>query len=150
LKSLPNCSLFGIGLLLAVGCGPDTSHLPKTVTADGIVTLDGKPVEGAQVVLVTEGENSNGAFGATDASGRFSLRAFEQKEGAIPGSYKVQISKTIVKQLSPAEATNLDGGEPLRYDYGVPPKYTGFKTSGLSAVIPDSGTTDLKFELSSK
>ena len=150
MKSLTHCLLFGIGLLLAVGCGPDTSHLPKTVTAAGIVTLDGKPVGGAQVILVADTGGATGAFGATDVNGRFSLRAFEEKEGAIPGSYKVQVSKTIETQLDPAAAANLDGGAPIRYDYGVPPKYTGFKTSGLSATIPDSGTTDLKFELLSK
>jgi hypothetical protein len=143
-------TLFLVSVTLASGCGPDTSHLPKTVTASGIVTLDGQPVDGAQVVLVGEGENARGAFGASDASGRFALRAFEEKDGAIPGSYKVQISKTVVKEISAAEAANLDGGAPLRYEYGVPPKYTGFKTSGLTAVIPESGTTDLKFEMSSK
>ncbi len=142
--------LLAVGAMVVLGCGPGTSHLPKTVPASGIVTLDGKPVDGAQVVLVGEADNSHGAFGATDANGKFSLRAFEEKAGAVPGSYKVQVSKTIVKQLSPAEAANLDGGDPVGYDYGVPPKYTGFATSGLTAVIPDAGTTDLKFELSSK
>jgi hypothetical protein len=140
----------GTCLVLASGCGADTSHLPKTVPAVGVVTLDGKPLDGAQVVFVGEAANSTGAFGATDANGRFSLRAFTEKEGVVPGSYKVQVSKTIVKQLSPSEAANLDGGEPVRYDYGVPPKYTGFKTSGLSAEIPDTGKQDLKFELKSK
>jgi len=141
---------FSFACLLALGCGPDTSHLPKTVPASGVVTLDGKPVDGAQVVLVAEGEGAHGAFGACDASGRFALRAFQEKDGAVPGSYKVQISKTIVKEISAAEAANLDGGEPLRYEYGVPPKYTGFKTSGLTAVIPEAGTSDLKFEMTSK
>ena len=112
--------------------------------------MDGKPVEGAQVVLVGEGDNARGAFGASDSSGRFSLRAFEEKDGAVPGTYKVQISKTVVKELSADKAANLDGGAPLFYDYGVPPKYTGFETSGLTAVILESGTTDLTFEMSSK
>lgn len=137
-------------LVLTSGCGKDTSHLPKTVPAVGIVTLDGKPLDGAKVVFVGETPSSTGAFGATDAYGNFSLRSFTEKEGVVPGSYKVEVSKTIVKQLSPAEAANLDGGEPVRYENGVPPKYAGFKTSGLSAEIPDTGKKDLKFELSSK
>jgi len=155
LKEITSLPLFGVALLLAtgllaIGCGPSTGHLPKTVPAAGILTLDGKPVDGAQVVLVADSQGATGAFGATDANGRFSLRAFEEKDGAIPGSYKVQVSKTILTNLDPAAAANLDGGKPIRNDYGVPPKYTGFETSGLTATIPDSGTTDLKFELSSK
>ncbi|MCI0359877.1 MAG: carboxypeptidase-like regulatory domain-containing protein [Planctomycetaceae bacterium] len=150
MKALRIFVVTGIGLLICTGCGSDTGHLPKTVPAKGIVTLDGKPVEGAQVVLVAEAQSAHGAFGASDASGRFSLRAFEEKDGAVPGTYKVQISKTVVKELSPDKAANLDGGAPLFYDYGVPPKYTGFQTSGLTATVPESGTSDLKFELSSK
>jgi len=138
-----------LGLLAAGGCGPDTGHLPKTVPATGIVTLDGKPVDGAQVILVPEKEGTTGAFGATDANGKFSLRAFDEKEGAIPGAYKVQVSKTVQVKLDGA-AGSLDGGDPVRFDYGVPAKYTGVQTSGLTATIPDSGTSDIKLELSSK
>jgi hypothetical protein len=149
LKSLANRSLFGIGLLLAVGCGPDTSHLPTTVPASGIVTLDGKPVDGAQVILVPEKEGTTGAFGATDADGKFSLRAYDEKDGAIPGAYKVEVKKTVEVKLDGA-AGSLDGGDPVRFDYGVPAKYTDRQTSGLTATIPESGTSDIKLELSSK
>ena len=113
------------------------------------MTLDDKPVEGAQVVLVPAAEGTTGAFGTTDASGRFALRAYEQKEGAIPGDYKVQVSKTVEVRLEGAKGS-VDGGDPVRFDYGVPAKYTGVATSGLTATIPDSGTTDLKLVLSSK
>ena len=99
--------------------------------------------------MVAEGKDARGAYGAPTPAADL-LCAFDEKEGAVPGKYKVQISKTVVKQLSPTEAANLDGGDPVRYDYGVPPKYTGFETSGLIAEIPDAGTTDLKFEMSSK
>jgi len=111
------------------------------------VTLDDKPVEGAQVVLVPAAEGTTGAYGTTDASGRFSLRAYEEKDGAIPGAYKVQVSKTVEVRLEGAKGS-LDGGDPVRFDHGVPGKYTGVATSGLTATIPDSGTTDLKLVLS--
>jgi hypothetical protein len=123
--------------------------LPKTVPASGVVTLDGKPLDGAQVILVPDGPAATGAFGTTDSSGRFSLRAYDEKEGAIPGSYKVQVSKTIEVKLE-GPAGSLDGGDPVRFDYAVPAKYTGAQTSGLTATIPDAGTTDLRFELTSK
>jgi hypothetical protein len=141
--------LFTAGLLAVAGCGSAGDDLPRTVPAEGTVTLDGKPVEGASVVLVPAAEGTTGAYGTTDASGRFALRAFEEKEGAIPGAYKVQVSKTVEVKLSGPKGS-VDGGDPVRFDYGVPAKYTGVTTSGLTATIPESGTTDLTLVLSSK
>src|SRR4030095_13749456 len=100
------------------------SNLPKTVPAKGIVTLDGKPVDGAQVILVPDKGGNTGAFGTTDSGGWFSLRAYDEKEGAIPGAYKVQVSKTVEVKLN-GPAGSLDGGDPVRFDYAVPAKYTG-------------------------
>lgn len=137
-------------LLGLVGCGSGGGNLPKTVPAAGVVTLDGKPVEGAQVVLVpASGDMQTGAFGTTDASGRFTLRAFEQKPGAIPGEYKVQVSKTIEVRLDGAKGS-LDGGDPVRFEYGVPGRYTGAKTSGLAVSIPEGGKRDITLSLTSK
>ena len=144
-KVIP-CLVAG-GLLLALGCGPDTSHLPATVPASGVVTLDGKPVDGAQVVLIPQPPATKGAYAATDASGKFSLRAFEEKDGAIPGDYKVQVSKTIQVKIPGVE---LDGGEAVRFEFGVPEKYTSVATSGLTCKIPEGGTSDIKLELISK
>jgi hypothetical protein len=138
-----------LSLAAALGCGAKGAHLPKTVPAEGVVSLDGKPVDGAQVILVPEGDASTGAYGVTDASGKFSLRAYEEKPGAIPGAYKVQVSKTIERRLEGAKGS-VDGGDPVRFEYGVPAKYTGVKTSGLSVTIPDDGIRDIKLTLISK
>jgi hypothetical protein len=136
------------GLLL--GCNSAGSNLPRTVPAAGLVTLDGKPVDGAQVVLVTPpGQGVTGASGVTDSSGHFELRAYPEKPGAIPGDYKVQVSKTIQVKIEGAKGS-VDGGDPVRYDYGVPAKYTDFKKSGLSVNIPDTGNKDIKLALTSK
>jgi hypothetical protein len=135
-----------ISLLPALGCGSGGRHLPKTVPASGVVTLDGKPVDGAQVVLVPAAEGKTGAFGTTNGSGHFSLRAYDEKDGAIPGDYKVQVSKTVEVKLP----GKLDGGDAVRFDYGVPAKYTGAKTSGLSVTIPDTGNRDIQLPLTSK
>ena len=133
-------------LLAALGCSSKGGHLPKTVPAAGVVTLDGKPVDGAQVVFVPAAEGATGAFGTTNASGHFSLRSYEEKDGAIPGDYKVQVSKTVEVKLK----GNLDGGDAVRFDYAVPAKYTGAKTSGLTVTVPDSGIKDINLALSSK
>jgi hypothetical protein len=136
-----------VALLLAGGCGPDTSHLPATVPAKGTVLLDGAPIAGAQVILVPADGATNGAYGATDDQGRFSLRAFDEKEGAVPGTYKAQVSKTVMVKL---EGPDLDGGDPVRYEMAVPAKYTGAETSGLRVDIPAAGKEDIKLELRSQ
>jgi hypothetical protein len=141
--------LFLAGLLASLGCGSPGGHLPKTVPAKGVVTLDGKPVEGAQVVLVPAAAGTTGAYGTTDGSGRFSLRAYEEKDGAIPGDYKVQVSKTVEVKLTGAKGS-LDGGDPVRFEYGVPARYTGVNTSGLTVSIPDAGVSDIQLTLTSK
>src|SRR4051812_43210164 len=146
---LKYCTAACLSLSFLTGCNPGGSNLPRTVPALGVVTLDGKPVDGAQVVLVPAGEGTTGASAVTNASGHFSLRAYEEKDGAIPGEYKVQVSKTIQVKVEGAKGS-VDGGDPVRFEYGVPAKYTGFKTSGLSVSIPDTGNKDIKLALTSK
>jgi hypothetical protein len=138
-------------LIVVAGCGRG-GNLPRTVPARGTVTLDGKPIEAAQVVLVPDPEvpGAYGGFGASDASGSFSLRAFDAKDGVIPGNYKVQISKTLQTKLEGPAPSTLDGGDNVVYEFGVPGRYTGVETSGLKCTIPDNGITDLKFELTTK
>jgi hypothetical protein len=130
---------------VAIGCGSEDGNLPRTVPVSGLVTLDGVPVDGAQVIFVPDASGT-GAYGSTDSAGKFALRISEKKDGAIPGNYKVQVSKTIEKKLP----GTLDGGDAVSFEYGLPAKYTGHMTSGLTAQIPDSGTDAIKLELTSK
>ena len=129
-----------------LGCGSPGANLPKTVPATGVVTLDGKPVDGAQVVIVPVGDGKNGADAVTNASGHFSLRAYPEKDGAIPGEYKVQVSKTVATKL-PGQ---VDGGDAVRFDFAVPKQYTTVDKSGLKVTIPETGKRDIKLELTSK
>jgi hypothetical protein len=139
------CLLF-LCISVCLGCSSSGSNLPKTVPAAGVVTLDGKPVDGAQVVLVPAAEGTTGATGVTNSSGHFELRAYPEKPGAIPGEYKAQVSKTIEVKLK----GSVDGGDAVRFDYAVPGKYTVAKNSGLSVTIPDTGNRDIKLTLTSK
>lgn len=149
-----------LGLVALCGCGPDTSGLPKTVPAEGMLLLDGQPVHGASLVASPEG-GEHGANGLSDESGHFKLDAFPGlKSGAVPGTYKVIVSKTVEVQ---GEA---DSGPPPASDDAahaaesttagvswvneLPDKYSGFDTTDLVVTIPEEGTTDLKLELSSK
>ncbi len=124
---------------------------PRTVPASGVVTLNGEPVEGAAIVFI--GDNGEfSAHGISDSEGEFSLDAFEYKTGAVPGGYKVVVTKTV--EITDESGTNLKGEGALHAGEGaqlgirndLPSKYQN-PNNGLSFVIPDDGTLDLQIEL---
>jgi hypothetical protein len=73
-----------------VGCSRDTFPL---VPVQGIVTLDGQPVEGARVSFIPERAITAG--GITDTSGRFTLMC-RGRRGCPPGRSQVLISKQVL------------------------------------------------------
>jgi hypothetical protein len=138
-----NRFFFALSLLCLVatlGC-PAANNLPATVTAEGVVTLDGQPVENATVVCISE-TTTYSAAGVTDKNGKFSLKSFEEKPGAVPGDYRIEITKTVV------EGKGEKSGEAVvNIQHGLPKKYSTFSTSGLSLTIPDKGDSNIKFDL---
>ncbi len=85
------CTRLGILALMllvgALGCGGGL------VPVTGVVTLDGRPVEGAMVLFVPEDHRGQPAQGVTAADGTFSLST-GMEPGAAPGDYKVLVTKT--------------------------------------------------------
>lgn len=138
-------------MCLAAGCGGG-GKLPKTVTAQGIVLLDGLPVQDATVSFISE-TNSYHATGITNSEGKFTLSAFTQKSGAVPGDYKVEVNKTVVSgnnlptESESGAAASEGENQALNISFGLPPHYASFTTSQLVATIPETGTSDLKLEL---
>jgi hypothetical protein len=130
--------LFG----LFAGCVAD--NLPKTVPAEGIVTLDGVPVSDATVLFITDTGN-NSASGVSDKDGKFELNVFEEKKGAVPGPYKVTVSKTIVEP-----ASERSGETAVNVKYGLPVKYSDVMKSGLTHTLGDQGDKNIKIDLKSK
>lgn len=132
-------------LLFVVGCsqGGDKwkDKRPKTVKAAGMLFLEGKPLEGAQVVLV----GGQGGSGLSGADGSFRLSTFPPDEGVVPGAYKVMIVKSAVPQNP--EPGSEESSTPQYAKLLVPAKYTDPETSGISVEIPEAGKEDLKLEL---
>lgn len=154
--------LIVIGLMACLGCGEVDDGLPRTVKAAGVVTCDGQPLEGASIVLMQD-SGTNFARGISDARGRFSLAAYETKSGAVPGTYKVTVSKTVtIEKATPSQVpTTLaaDSQHAAEGDEGrgnaswvndLPAKYNSPVTSGLTVTIPEEGTSDIRIELSRK
>ncbi len=140
--------------LIVAGCaGPaGDPNRPKTVPVSGTVTYNGDPVEGATVTFMTDSAEGKGAVGRTDASGHFTLMTFEPGDGAVPGNYKVTVTKTKTEgTLSEEEANKyLERGEnppaPAVTDL-LPEKYKSPETSGLTAEVTEGGENNFTFEL---
>ena len=127
--------VFIVALSLSVGCQDKMGGTyPVTIK----VTLDGKPLEGARILL-SEVSGSQSAVGVTDASGVASIKSTEGGWGGVfPGEYDVVMKKTEVTTSStPPPGTEVDRSAPPEDQvYSIsrellPAKYGNAKTSGL-------------------
>ena len=82
--------------LLAIGCGGGTK-LPELGTVTGVVTVNGKPVEGLTVTFEPKG--SRPSTGVTDSEGHYSLLFNKNTAGAVVGSHTVRISQEVSAEI---------------------------------------------------
>ncbi len=140
----------GVALILAVmGCGGPS--LPNAVSVSGTVSYQNKPVAGAQVVLNSTDAKGKPASGVTDAQGNFSVQTYvdgAQANGAMPGSYKVTVTKTEQSTLSSEEMMKASsGGKPVGPKHLLPEKYSSPATTTLTAEVKQGSSAPLKLEL---
>ena len=81
---------YGVSLAVVLaftgsGCGR------RTYPVEGVVLLDGDPLEGATIVFEPE-ESGQPAVGTTAADGSFQLST-QAGTGALPGNYRVHLTK---------------------------------------------------------
>ncbi len=141
-------------MLVWAGCGGAAvdPNRPATAPVSGTVTYQGSPVENATVTFLASAPDGKSAVGRTDASGKFALMTFAPGDGAVPGQYKVMISKQVTEGgVSEEEAYKyIERGEnppePTVKNL-LPEKYTAADTSGLSADVTESGENTFTFEL---
>lgn len=112
--------------LCAAGCGNEV----ELGTVTGKVTLDGKPLAGANVNFAPE--TGRGSNGKTDGEGRYELTYTIDKQGALVGKHTVRISTRVVDQGT---------GKVIRPEL-VPAKY--MQTPLTGEVKPGSNQIDLK------
>lgn len=137
------CVLFCCCVLL--GCGSS-----KLYDVRAVVSLDGKPLTEAVVLLLPVRENAASAFGITDTEGQVILKTGEQ-DGVFPGAYIVVVSKLIEeKQLSNNEIRAL-AEIGIQYNPGVvelvPSRYSRRETSELRAKIGYWHSKNMTFNL---
>lgn len=116
-------------LVLCCGCGGI-----QTEPVSGVVTLDGEPLVGVQVVFhPVEGDRKN-SVGTTDETGSYSLDYTRHDVGAIVGQYKVLISKR--KSTDKGEIETL------------PKKFN--RESNLKAEVTSTGDNKFDYDLESE
>lgn len=133
--------------IVPAGCG---SGRPETVPVTGVVTLDGKALEAASVLLSPEA-GGHPATGLTDKDGRFTLTTFVKGDGALLGKHQVCVVKKKTSGLL-TDADGLSGGTApggVSEEWLAPKKYANPKTSGLSAEVKP-GMEPLEFRLSAR
>ncbi len=148
------CCVVSFGTMIAFGCSSGGQAPPKlgsTVEVTGVITLDGKPLEGASIRFAPKSEKGfHGAVGQTDAEGKYDLYTDlgngESKDGVLPGDYIIYISRMVRPDgsLIPASANEppmLYGGRD-----SIPLKYSTDKGRLSYHVKEKGGTFDIKLE----
>lgn len=146
-------------VVISIGCGGTKSEAPEFVSrlvpVSGTISLDGEPLEGATVIFFPDVEHPGGenASGQTDATGTYQLTTSiggqGAQPGAVPGRYRVMISKFVMPDGSPlppemTEAdAEADGGQQV-----VPSRYSNYERPTLDAEVTE-GENVHDFELSS-
>ncbi len=147
-------------VFLIPGCG---SRFLKTEYVEGVVTYNGKPIEGATVIFQSADESKGfqAGTGMTDANGVYKLSTTGGKgEAGVPaGEYKVAIKKQKViddgKENTPTtqeeytEQMEKSGGLQLKVpktEWIIPKKYSMVQSSGLTATVK-KGENEISFKL---
>ncbi len=121
--------LFCLCAILLVGC----KNNPAPAKVNGIVTLDDKPVVGAEVIFRPV-DGSRSSVGYTDDAGNYSLRFSASLTGAAVGDHTVTIT------TGEAEAS----GSPDAPKETIPAKYN--KNTELTATLK-AGKNTVNFAL---
>lgn len=141
------------------GCGgSDDVVREKTVPVTGTVTYKGAPVADASVGFVPNSPPGptpvgRGAFGRTDAKGEFTLMTFVADDGAVPGDYKVTVTKIDAPPSTGAEEGTDDyvdpeqGGKPPETKHLLPAKYADPRQTDLVATVQDGKPLTVSLDL---
>lgn len=136
-------TLFWVAALaMLTGCAE--SEYP-VAPVSGIVTLHGKPLEGARVTFqprASQGSILAGkpSIGETDRDGHYQLKTYDGFDGAVIGTHRVSISTYRKK---PAGGKSMD--IVVLAEERVPAPYNRY--SELTKEVPSSGLSDCDFHL---
>ena len=145
--------------VLVAGCGdPGIGAIP----VEGVVKVDGQPMEGVMVVFHPDDAGGRAASGRTDAQGVYHLTTETAGDGALPGSYKISVTKhqneedDLPKEVDPNDEASLDAiygavntRRASKSKNLIAARYENHMGSGLTATV-GSGENKFDFEVTSK
>ncbi|MEX0793639.1 MAG: carboxypeptidase-like regulatory domain-containing protein [Pirellulaceae bacterium] len=128
---------------VVVGCSSDSR--PAGIPVRGMVAFKGQPVKGADVAF--SGDNGAiSAFARTDENGKFEMNSLNTQAGIPPGTYRVKITQVSVQSDWTPE--HDEGVRPKKTEkLGIPAKYAGYASSGLTAVVSEGEPNEVNFDL---
>ncbi|MDR2643417.1 MAG: hypothetical protein LBC74_11560 [Planctomycetaceae bacterium] len=118
------------------GCGQNNPY--STNYVEGVVFVDGLPMEGVNVTFSPRQPQGYSAGGVTDAAGKFKLTTggAPVNSGALSGEYNVTFRKVQVKETTFEES---QAGKQTTETYLIPAKYGDVQTSEISPVTVEKG-----------
>lgn len=132
------------------GCGGSSEPTLALIPVTGTVWLDGKPFAGVTVVFnPVPGTQGNGAYGVTDAEGKFSLNDYQDHKGCPAGDYGVTFTKLTLPDGSPIPA----GSPGVGMKEQVPKVYTIFNAHSIiqaAKVAPPESQFDFRLDSNMK
>lgn len=137
-KSFAATALLAMLGLVSMGCG--NSGLPPVGTVHGTVTVDGQPIDGANVEFTPD--SGRPSVGFTDASGNYSMQFTYDADGALVGKHTVRITTARAAVISEGDEPSVEARAEL-----LPAKY--HEASELTADVA-SGDNTIDFDLQTK
>lgn len=155
------CLLFVSQFLL--GCGGDKEG-PVVAPVKGVVTANGKPIEGAIVEFAIK-DFSRLSTGLTNDKGEYELTTMNTNDGAVVGENLVAIRQAPKESAGMAPAMDLEAMKTGKMDHKgpskpvdlkkihqnsnavVPPKYADRDKSGLKRTVVAGEKNVFNFEL---
>ena len=133
--------LFPLAMVLLAGCSGSPE---KTYPVQGVVRLDGKPLDGGAVLFESIEPGGSGrrytARGTIDGQGGYRLSTFGRYDGAVAGRHRV----VVLPDLS--QMTDNPNAPPLPIT--VPVKYSALETTNLEYEV-EPGDNPIDIELRS-
>ena len=136
-----------VGLLVLTGCGGTGSSL-NVQYVEGVITLDGEPLEGATITFISQGAGGQDAGGLSAARGIYKLTSpgGDPERGTLVGEYAVTIRKIEIEggAADPDSYTAV----PVKQKDILPAVYRDRKNTPLTASVV-KGKNRLNFDLTS-
>lgn len=159
---LVTAALLPLALFCMAGCGGGSTGGEPVYAVTGNIKMNGAVLPDATVIFSPMGEQPT-ATGKTDAEGNFNLTTYEFADGAAAGSYKVIVSKNMMKSGGEASEGLQDDGHEQKAAAAsshskksgavdgvnlVPEKYSTASSSPLDAEVKADGENNFSFTIS--